>query len=116
MFSSVFARRSIFLGISASVFGIILYSQLGRVANLRMSLWVLNLAAALSLSMTLLGLLAILVGGILWAWRAPLAQVPLAGVSVGIVAFSLVEFANIDIHESTAILMPVVMVSAVGAP
>ena len=116
MFSSVFARRSIFVGISASVLGIILYSQLGRVADLRMSLWVLNLAAALSLSMTLLGLLAILVGGILWAWRAPLAQVPLAGVSVGIVAFSLVEFANINIHESTAILVPVVMVSAVGAP
>jgi hypothetical protein len=38
----------------------------------------------------------------------------LAGVSAGIVAFSLVEFANINIYESAAILMPVVTVSALG--
>jgi hypothetical protein len=115
MFSLAFARRSGFVGISASFFGIILYSQLGRVVDLRVGLWAVNFTVILSLSLTLLGLLAILVAGITWAWRAPVTQLLPAGLCGGIAALGLVEFADINVHGPTAVLMPVVCVISLGS-
>jgi hypothetical protein len=51
---AVFVRRSIIFGTAVSASGIVLYSQLGNIVDLHVSLSVLNASATLSLSMTLL--------------------------------------------------------------
>jgi hypothetical protein len=99
----VFARRSILIGISMSVLGIILNFQLDRIANLRMNFMVLNAAAILSISMTVIGLLSVLIGVVAWAWRAPLFSLMFAGLSVGVLAFFVAEFVNINVHGPTAL-------------
>jgi hypothetical protein len=109
---AVFVRRSIIIGTLVSVSGIVLYSQLGRIVNLHVSLSVLNIAAALSLSMTLLGLLAILVGSVAWARRAPIVNLLGAGISTGVATFLLAVLSHINVHGPTAILMFVVFAGA----
>jgi uncharacterized membrane protein (UPF0136 family) len=64
--------------------------------------------------MTLLGLLTALIGGVTWAWRAPLAHLLLSGVSVGVVAFLLAELVDINIHGPTALLLFVVVAGLLG--
>jgi hypothetical protein len=114
MLNPAHARRSILLGVLLSAFGIILYTQLGSIVELRVGLTVLNTATILSFFLTLLGLLAILIGGVAWARRAPLASVILSGGSVGVVAFLLAELVDINVHGPTAILMFVVFACALG--
>jgi hypothetical protein len=112
MFSPIFARWSILVGLSASVFGIILYFQLGRIVDLHVGFDVLSAAAVLSLCITPLGLLAAVIGGLTWACRAQLAYLLLAAAAVGIVAFLLAEFVNINIHGPTAIFIFVIFAGA----
>jgi hypothetical protein len=114
MSSPVFARWSILIGISATALGIILYSQLDRIVKLRVGFTIINGAAVLSISMTLLGLLAALIGGVTWAWRAPLVRLLLSGVSMGVVAFLLDELVDINIHGPTALFMFVVVAGVFG--
>jgi hypothetical protein len=112
--SPVFARRFILAGAGASIFGTVLYSQLGLIAGLRTNLPVLDIAVVSSLSTTLLGVLALLIGGGIWAWRAPLIHLLVSGASMGISAFLLIRLADINIHGPTAILIFVVIADALG--
>jgi hypothetical protein len=109
---AVFVRRSIIFGTAVSVSGIVLYSQLANIVNLHVSLSVLNTAATLSLSMTLLGLLAILVGSVAWARRAPLVNLLWAEISTGVATLLLAVLSHINVHGPTAILMFVVVAGA----
>jgi hypothetical protein len=109
-----FARWSILIGASVSVSGIILYFELGRIEELRLSLTALNIASILSISMTLLGLVAVLIGGLAWARSAPLVHLLWTGVSAGVVAFLLAVFAGINIHGPTGVLVYVVFAGALG--
>jgi hypothetical protein len=79
-----------------------------------MGLTVLNTAAILSHSLTVLGLLAILIGGASWACRAPLGYSLLSGVLVGVVALLLAELININIHGPTAIFLYVIFAGSLG--
>lgn len=112
MANGVFVRRSILIGTSLSLPGIVLFSQLGRIVSLHVSLPVLNIAAVLSLSMTLLGLLAILVGSVAWARRAPLVNLLWAGISTGVATLLLAVLSHINVHGPTAILLLVVFAGA----
>jgi hypothetical protein len=109
------AKRLILFGSSATLLGIILYVELGRISGLRLGLAVLNTAAISSISMTLLGLLAALIGGLVWAYHARLVYLPLSGVPLGVAAFLLAELVNINIHGPTGILMFVVFTGLLGS-
>ena len=50
-----------------------------------------------------MGLLAALTGGVIWARRAQLKQLPIPAVSVGLLAFLLIKFVDINMHGPTAI-------------
>jgi hypothetical protein len=112
MSSPAYARWLILVGLSASVLGIMLYFQLGRIVDLRVGFDVLSTAAILSLCRTPLGLLAAVIGGLTWACRAQLVYLLLAAASVGIVAFLLAELVNINIHGPTAIFIFVIFAGA----
>jgi hypothetical protein len=117
MSSGVFARRSFLFGLAASAFGIILYVELGRIVDFRVSLTVLNSAAVLSLSATLIGLLAMLTSIVIWLWHAPrrnLVYWSLSGTLAGVVIFSLVEFLDINIHGPAAIFLFVMLAGALA--
>jgi hypothetical protein len=107
----LFGGRSLF-GTAVSVSGIVLYSQLANIVDLHVTLSVLNAAASLSLCMTLLGLLAILVGSVAWARRAPLVNLLWAGISTGVATLLLAVLSHINVHGPTAILMFVVFAGA----
>jgi hypothetical protein len=114
MSNPAFARWSVLVGISLAVLGMILFSQLGRIVNLRVSNTLLNTAAILSFSMTLLGLLGTLIGGVAWARRAPTVQVLWSAAAAGVTAILLAIFGDINVHESTFILMFVVFAAVIG--
>jgi FtsH-binding integral membrane protein len=74
----------------------------------------LNAYVALSIAMTLGGLVTALVGAVTWARRAPRRHVFLAVASISLAGVLLVVFVNVNIHEQTAILMFVIMAAVVG--
>jgi hypothetical protein len=115
MFSRIFARWSIPIGVAAAVLGIVLYSQLDAIENFRVSLAVLNSAAILSISLTLLGLLTALAGGLIWAYRAPLASAAFSGISVGAVAYLLAHLVKINVHGPSAAFLFVILAGALGS-
>jgi len=65
--------------------------------------------------MTLLGLLAALIGGVAWASEAPLVHLLLAGVSAGVAAFLLIVFGNINVHGPSVILIFLVLAGVAGS-
>jgi hypothetical protein len=110
-----FARWSILTGVSAAALGVIVLSQLERIEGHRLgSMDLLEFAVTLGIPMTVLGLLAALAGGVIWACRARLVHVLYAAVSVGIVAFLLAEFVDVNVHGTTAIFGFVIFAGAVG--
>lgn len=108
MSALVLGRRIIALGVASAILGIILYSQLGRIGYV----W-LDISVVLSFAMTLIGLLAVLIGSVILAYRASIAWLFSSGLVVGVVGFLIGEFGDINIHGPTAILMFVVF-AAVG--
>jgi hypothetical protein len=115
MSTRVLTRWSIRIGLSAFVLGILLYLQLDKIVDLRLSLTVLNSVSLLSLALMICGSLAALGGTLIWAYRAPLESVVLLGFSLGFVAFLLGELVNINIHDPTAVFVFVIIAAALGA-
>jgi len=100
------------IGIWATFLEVILYALLGSLSR---NVYVLDAFVVLSLSMTFLGLLTLMVGGVMWAWRASIAWMLLSALAVGCVGLLIAEFGGINVHEPTAILMFVVLAAvAVG--
>jgi len=115
MSNAIFARWLIVGGSAASVLGMILFSQLGNIANLRASGAVLNGSAILSISLTLLGLLATLIGCVAWARRAPVSQALQVGFVTGVATLLLAALVNINVHGPTAIFLFVVLAGVIGS-
>lgn len=103
---SVLGRRLAGIGMSAAFFGIVLYFLLGSISR---NIVVLDAAVILSLSMTLLGLLAALTGGLIWAWRASIVWLLISATVIGGPGFLLAEFGNFNVHGPDAILVFVVL-------
>ena len=96
----------ILAGVATAGLGILLYTQLGWVDEVAISLKsfaLLRAAETLSLVLTVFGLLAALTGGVIWARHAQLRQLPVPAVSVGVLAFLLTKFVDINMHGPTAI-------------
>ena len=98
-----------------TAFGVVLYSQMGTIVELRVELWVLNAAAMTSFAMTALGSLITLTGGVYWARRAPSVQVITSGVSAGLAVVLVACFVDINVHGPTAMLIFVEIVGAIGS-
>ena len=95
--------------------GIVLYTQLDRIAGLRGSPAILDTAALGSMVATAGGLLTAIIGSVVWARRAPNAQVISVAVSIGAAIFYLAALVDINIHAPSAILMFVGVFGAVDA-
>jgi len=91
---------------SVAFFGIVLYFLLGSISR---SIAVLDATVILSLSMTLLGLLAALIGGLIWAWRASIVWLLVSATVIGGPGLLLAEFGNFNVHGPDAILIFVVL-------
>jgi hypothetical protein len=116
MESAVVVRRLILAGSGALVAGITLYFLLDQIVDLRVSLYVLDGAAALSLGMVVLGLLGILIGSLIWASKAPINWLLWPGLIVGAVALWITEYVDINIHGPSAILMFPTFAGLVAGP
>jgi hypothetical protein len=106
MSSGAWTKWVILAGVATAGLGILLYTQLGWVDEVAISLKsfaLLRAAETSSLVLTVLGLLAALTGGVIWARRARLKQLPIPAVSVGLLAFLLIRFVDINMHGPTAI-------------
>ncbi len=106
MASAGWTKWVILAGVATAGLGILLYTQLGRVDEIAIKLnsfALLRAAETASLLLTVLGLLAALTGGVIWARHAQLKQLPIPAVSVGLLAFLLIKFVDIDMHGPTAI-------------
>jgi hypothetical protein len=115
MYGPIFARWSILIGISATALGLLLFSQLHRIEGHRLgSMDLVEAAVTFGIPMILLGLVATLAGGVIWAWRARLVYVLCWGVSVGIVAFLLGEFVDVNVHGEMAMFGAVIFAGGVG--
>jgi hypothetical protein len=112
MSASIFSRRLFLIGGWAAFLGVILYVLLGSLSR---NVYILDAIAVLSLSMTFLGLLALIAGGVMWAWRGSVAWTLMFALAVGGVGLLVAEYGDINVHEPTAILMFVVLAAvAVG--
>ena len=106
MSAGCWSKWLILAGVVTAGLGILLYTQLGRVNEIAIQLnsfALLRAAETSSLLLTILGLLAALTGGVIWARRAQLKQLPIPAVSVGLLAFVLIKFVDINMHGPTAI-------------
>jgi hypothetical protein len=112
MASSILSRRLFLIGSWATFLGVILYFLLGSLSR---NIYILDAIVVVSLSMTLLGLLALIAGGVMWAWRASIAWTLMFALVVGGVGLFVAEYGDVNVHEPTAILMFVVFAAvAVG--
>ena len=108
MTRALFVRRLLFFGALVVVCGIGLYSQLNRIDSLNVSLAIYNGAAILSLALTVLGLLTLLIGAVVWARRALLRQLLWAGAGTGVATFLFAELLLSKLHGYSLILLFVV--------
>jgi len=86
------ARRLVGIGLSVAFLGIVLYFLLFLLGSGSGSSVVPEAIAILSLSMTLLGLLAALIGGLIWAWRASVVWLFVFAMVFGGPGLLLAEF------------------------
>lgn len=107
--ASVASRRLILLGSWAATLGVIFYLLLGSVASISRSIYVLDAVVALSISATILGLLGIVAGCVMWAWSASKVWLLLSTIFVGVAGLSAAIFGDINIHGPEAILVFVML-------
>lgn len=103
---SVPCRRLFLLGSWTTFLGIILYALAGSLSR---NVYILDAFVVLSLSMTFLGLVALMVGGVMWAWRVSIAWMLLSALTVGGLGLLVAEFGDINVHGPTFILAFVVL-------
>jgi len=106
MGSAGWTKWLILAGAVTAGLGILLYMRLGWVDELAIwlnSFALLRAAETLSLVLTVVGLLAALTGGVIWARHAQLRQLPIPAASVALLAFLLIKFVDINMHGPTAI-------------
>jgi hypothetical protein len=116
------AKWLVLIGVIATVPGIILFSQLGRIEDLN-NFVLLQAAVTLSFAMMLLGLVAASVGGVIWARHARLRHLPVAALCVGFLGLVLSRFVHMTPeptdapgpHGPTAIFLLVIPVTVVIA-
>jgi hypothetical protein len=108
------AKWAALSGYAIAAAGIILYTQLDRIVDLKMGGSVLNVAAAGSMAATFGGFVTATIGSAIWA-RRNLTREPLkiaASIAVGSLFLSLIV--GVNVHGPSAILMLLVLFSVVN--
>jgi hypothetical protein len=109
------SNRIALIGLGIATAGVILYTQLDRIVDLRLDDVVVEGAALGSLVATIGGMLTATVGCVTWARRASSGHVVSAAVLTCSAIFFVVTFGNINIHGPSAILMFVVLFGGLDA-
>ena len=102
------------IGYALAAAGIVLYTQLDRIVELRMGENVLGVAVLGSMAATFGGFLTAIVGSAIWARRVPTRQPLKVDVLIGIASFLLCLAIGVNIHGASAMLMFLVPLSVVN--
>jgi hypothetical protein len=108
------ARWTALTGYALAAAGIILYTQLDRIVNLRMGKNVLNAAVVGSMAATLGGFVTATVGSAIWARRTLTRQPLKIAVSIGVESLFLSLIVGVNVHGPSAILMFLVLFSVIN--
>jgi hypothetical protein len=101
-------------GYAVAVAGSIVYTQLGNIANLRVSDTIFNVAIVGSMAATFGGFVAAGVGSAIWTRRSTTRQPLLLAVLIGAASLLLALLLGVNVHGPSAILMFLVLFSAVN--
>ena len=102
-------------GSSVAAAGVVLYTQLGALVNLRLSSAVVDAAVMTSFGATVGGSLAALVASVVWARKALAGRVLAAAIFVGAAGLLVATLGNINVHGPSAILLFVLPFSVVDS-
>lgn len=97
--------------------GIVIYTQLGRIVDLRLRENVLNVLKVVvlsSMALTLGGFLTAIVGSAIWARRSPTRQPLKIAALIGVGSFFLCLAVDVNVHGPSAILMFLLAFSVVN--
>jgi hypothetical protein len=108
------AKLTALTGYALAAAGIVLYTQLDRVVELRLGDTVLNLAIVSSLAATFGGFVTAIVGSAIWARSTPTRQPLKIAALIGVGGFLLCLAVNVNVHGSSAVLMFLVPFSVVN--
>jgi hypothetical protein len=92
-------------GYALAAVGIVLYTQLARIVDLRMGENVLSVAVLSGMAATFGGFLTAIVGSAIWARRSPTRQPLKIAVSMGVGSFLLCLAVGVNVHGPSAMLM-----------
>ena len=102
------------IGYALAAAGIVLYTQLDRIVNLRMGENVLGVAVISSMAATFGGFLIAIVCSAIWARRGPTRQPLKVAVLIGIGSFLLCLVVRMNVHGPSAMLMFIMPLSVVN--
>lgn len=102
------------IGYASAAVGIVLYTQLGRIVDLRLEDNVLDAVVISSFAATFGGFLTAIVGSAIWARRTPTRQPLKIAVLIGVGSFLLCVAVGVNIHGPTALLMFLIPFSVVN--
>ena len=102
------------IGYTLAATGIVLYTQLDRIVNLRMGENVLCVAVISSMAATFGGFVIAIVCSAIWARRGPTRQLLKVAVLIGIGSFVLCLVVGVNVHGPSAMLMFLVPLSVVN--
>jgi hypothetical protein len=111
-------RRSGLVGLiggCVAAMGVILFTQLGRLVDLRVNDMVFNGAVLASFVASLGGSLTALVDSVIWARRAVTQYVLRAAVSIGAATLLVGLLVNVNIHGPSAILILLIPLAVLDA-
>jgi hypothetical protein len=108
------AKWTALTGYILAAVGIVLYTQLDRVAEWNIGVNGLNSGVAFSLATTFGGLVTAIVGSVIWARQADTRQPLKVAALTGIASFFLVAIVDVNVHGPSAILMLLVPFSVLN--
>jgi hypothetical protein len=108
------AKAMATIGYALAALGILLYSQLDRIVDLRLGENVLDAVVASSFAATFRGFLTAIVGSAIWARRTPTRQPLKIAVLIGVGTFLLSLAVGVNLHGPSAMLFFAVPFSVVN--
>ncbi|MGD0507744.1 MAG: hypothetical protein ABSA27_08105 [Terriglobales bacterium] len=108
------ARRTALTGYAFAAAGILLYTELDRIVDLRMGDNVLNAAAVGSMAATLGGCVTAIVGSAIWAQRSPTRQPLKIATYAGVGSVFVSLIVGVNVHGPSAMLMFLMMFSVIN--
>jgi uncharacterized membrane protein YesL len=108
------AKWMAIVGYALAGVGIVLYTQLDRIVELRSGTNVLDTAAFSSIAATFGGFLAAIVGSVVWARRSSTRRPLKIAFLVGVGSFLLCLGVDVNVHGPSAILMFLVPFSVIN--